>query len=746
MSSLRSRLIRRSKIATGCSVALLTMFLLLLPLVAPVWTTFPKLTPSASAAVTSGNCYITGDSSTSLPGGGFAYSFTLNAPWAVDNFTSNPPKAPYIHVEKQSSATGKNTLTPPGGSLFNRQLRAEELSSKTANISMSIAGPDSVGFLIALSVGPYTPTYADNFTTLRTCVVKAESATSPTPPPPPTIIPTPPPPTPPGGGGGGVPSSSCPIVKSVWGDLPGAGNKYSYDFTASTSWTTTIPVKYISIQKTASKTGNNKPANPAGWTVRNRDLTVDEKRDKTALFKHQLTGPDTATFRIVKSVVPINTDGSNNTAGLSPPEINNLSQPQSRTCNIVTQKVNFPPPPAPPLDPSGGGGGTVPCSSITTQGASGSTSRTQQLNKSILTDSVWSEPDNAGASRNSTSAQQTSTNTVAAREKIIWDFFIAKGLTPPQAAGMLGNIKWESGYDPNNVNSNGGAYGIVQWLGGRKTSLFNFASSRGMQPNDMNLQLAFAWHELTGGYIDVLKDLRATNNVETATKIIFDRYEIPLDSTLPNRVTYARDILNRLGSRTGSNNGQPGSGNNQQSNSQCDSLPAGSSNQLRDQVKTLVNQGKISFQFANDRAAVNTGYAVRTDGAQITINNNIWKVMVYLAGQGFSFKIMSMLGTHSQYSSSGNVSRHWVGAAIDIQTINGASLASGSQAAENNVLKMMSAFRDLPSGQWPDEVIAQGVGSRYVAAIDNLGINDGRSAPGFGSAVGDHMDHIHVGY
>src|SRR3989344_8022560 len=203
------------------------MFLLLLPLVAPVWTTFPKLTPSASAAVTSGNCYITGDSSTSLPGGGFAYSFTLNAPWTAENFTSNPPKPPYIHVERQSSATGKNTLTPPGGSLFNRQLRAEELSSKTANISMSIAGPDSVGFLIALSIGPFTQAH-DNYTTLRTCVVKAESATSPTPPPPPTIIPTPPP-APPGGGGGSVSRGSCPIVKSVWGDLPGAGNKYSYD-------------------------------------------------------------------------------------------------------------------------------------------------------------------------------------------------------------------------------------------------------------------------------------------------------------------------------------------------------------------------------------------------------------------------------------------------------------------------------------------------------------------------------------
>ena len=381
------------------------MFLLLLPLIAPVWTTFPKLTPSASAAVTSGNCYITGDSSTSLPGGGFAYSFTLNAPWTAENFTSNPPKPPYIHVERQSSATGKNTLTPPGGSMFNRQLRAEELSSKTANISTSITGPDSVGFFIALSIGPFTQAH-DNYTTLRTCVVKAESATSPTPPPPPTTIPTPPPPAPPGGGGGGVSSSSCPIVKSVWGDLPGAGNKYSYDFTASTSWTTTIPVKYISIQKTASKTGNNKPANPAGWIVRNRGLTVDEKRDKTALFKHQLTGPDTATFKIVKSVVPINTDGSNNTAGLSPPEINNLSQPQSRICDIMTQKVNFPPPPAPPLDPSGGGGGTVPCSSITTQGASGSTSRTQQLNKSILTDSVWFEPDSQ-SSAGSTAARVT---------------------------------------------------------------------------------------------------------------------------------------------------------------------------------------------------------------------------------------------------------------------------------------------------------------------------------------------------
>lgn len=60
-------------------------------------------------------------------------------------------------------------------------------------------------------------------------------------------------------------------------------------------------------------------------------------------------------------------------------------------------------------------------------------------------------------------------------------------------AAVLGNWNFESGgLNPGSVNSNGGASGLGQWLGGRKTALMNFARRKGKSWKNAGLQLEFA--------------------------------------------------------------------------------------------------------------------------------------------------------------------------------------------------------------------------------------------------------------
>lgn len=61
----------------------------------------------------------------------------------------------------------------------------------------------------------------------------------------------------------------------------------------------------------------------------------------------------------------------------------------------------------------------------------------------------------------------------------IWNFFLSEGLTPEQAAGLMGNMEKESGFSPTaqqkpgqNLWDNGSpkGWGLVQWDGGRRFS------------------------------------------------------------------------------------------------------------------------------------------------------------------------------------------------------------------------------------------------------------------------------------
>jgi hypothetical protein len=142
--------------------------------------------------------------------------------------------------------------------------------------------------------------------------------------------------------------------------------------------------------------------------------------------------------------------------------------------------------------------------------------------------------------------------TAFANDKPAYDFFVAKGLTNFQAAGIVGNLDQESGVNPGSVQAGGPGRGIAQWsVGGRwdtsaNDNLLAYAASKGQSSGSLNLQLEFIWYELTSigyGYAQ----LKATTNVTDATVAFMAKYEICGTCVQTQRVNYAKSVLAAYG-------------------------------------------------------------------------------------------------------------------------------------------------------------------------------------------------------
>ena len=101
------------------------------------------------------------------------------------------------------------------------------------------------------------------------------------------------------------------------------------------------------------------------------------------------------------------------------------------------------------------------------------------------------------------------------------DYFVNKGLTKAQAAGLVGNLMRESGMNIAATNPNSGAYGLGQWLGNRKTRLFR---RYGYHPT-FEQQLDYIWDELNTSHKRGLQMLRASKTVNDAARNAFGYYE-----------------------------------------------------------------------------------------------------------------------------------------------------------------------------------------------------------------------------
>ncbi|WP_146126985.1 phage tail tip lysozyme [Labrys okinawensis] len=124
----------------------------------------------------------------------------------------------------------------------------------------------------------------------------------------------------------------------------------------------------------------------------------------------------------------------------------------------------------------------------------------------------------------------------ADRESAAMSYFIGRGYSREQAAGIVGNLVHESaGLAPSSRNPGDGSdgsdsVGIAQWNGTRAKSLKAFAADRGKDWRDLSVQLAFVDHELNTDYAGVKARLRATNTADEAAGVFVTDYERPAGS------------------------------------------------------------------------------------------------------------------------------------------------------------------------------------------------------------------------
>lgn len=130
-------------------------------------------------------------------------------------------------------------------------------------------------------------------------------------------------------------------------------------------------------------------------------------------------------------------------------------------------------------------------------------------------------------------------------------YFIKKGLTPAQSAGIVGNLMQESGspISPRAVQRRGPGRGIAQWsVGGRwngrgHDTMSHYARSHRTSMYSLNAQLGFVWYELSNYPAYGLRQLRATHTVSGATTVFMRRYEMCGMCAQHQRVAYANRVL-----------------------------------------------------------------------------------------------------------------------------------------------------------------------------------------------------------
>lgn len=103
------------------------------------------------------------------------------------------------------------------------------------------------------------------------------------------------------------------------------------------------------------------------------------------------------------------------------------------------------------------------------------------------------------------------------------DFFMSKGLTRAQAAGIAGNLFHESGFNPSAVGDGGTSFGIAQWHGGRGDAMKAWTRAHGYSSTSFRGQLEYLWTELNGSERGALARLRQTSSAYDAG-MTFQRY------------------------------------------------------------------------------------------------------------------------------------------------------------------------------------------------------------------------------
>ena len=124
------------------------------------------------------------------------------------------------------------------------------------------------------------------------------------------------------------------------------------------------------------------------------------------------------------------------------------------------------------------------------------------------------------------------------------NYFIGQGWTPAQAAGIVANLRTESGLNPGARGDGGLAYGIGQWHPDRQAAFQQF-TGHSIQGSSFEDQLKFVQYEMTHGESSAGDRLHSASSAYDAGATVSRYYERPADASgeAARRGTLAAQIL-----------------------------------------------------------------------------------------------------------------------------------------------------------------------------------------------------------
>jgi hypothetical protein len=126
--------------------------------------------------------------------------------------------------------------------------------------------------------------------------------------------------------------------------------------------------------------------------------------------------------------------------------------------------------------------------------------------------------------KSSTSTNEGNTSISHNAKKVI-DFFVGKGLTREQSAGIAGNLYSESRFKLDALGDNGSAFGVAQWRDSRLDNLKSFATSTKKPLHSLETQLEFLWKELQTTENTAFQALKDTDTIEDAARVFANKFE-----------------------------------------------------------------------------------------------------------------------------------------------------------------------------------------------------------------------------
>lgn len=164
----------------------------------------------------------------------------------------------------------------------------------------------------------------------------------------------------------------------------------------------------------------------------------------------------------------------------------------------------------------------------------------------------------------------------------IWNYLKSKGLNDFGIAGLMGNLRAESGLNPKNLQNSyetklgfndaeytskvddgsytnfikdKAGYGLAQWTyWTRKQNLINYAKSQKKSIGDLEMQLNFLWKELSEGYKSVLNTLKSATSVLQASNAVLLQFEKPANQSKAvqdKRAQYGQEYYEKFSNKGG---------------------------------------------------------------------------------------------------------------------------------------------------------------------------------------------------